>query len=146
MARRSPHAGANEASSVADTTIQTAVLSPFPLINLSRSIGKKGGHLLGNATSLCLHGVVCAQAARGTAIGQMRVETGWVFMGHVSAHATADTRQESFPPTHHQWPMAFPRSACSQGEPWRQREVALPIKCPPFLPNNILKLNNGNAP
>ena len=50
---------------VADTTMQTSVLSPSPLINLSRSIDKKRGILLGNATSLCLHGFTWAQAIRG---------------------------------------------------------------------------------
>ena len=33
--------------------------------NLGAMFGKKGGHLLGNATSLCLHGLAWLQAGRG---------------------------------------------------------------------------------
>ena len=34
-------------------------------INLGTIFGKKGGHLLGSATSLCLHDLACAQADHG---------------------------------------------------------------------------------
>ena len=44
--------------------------------NICKAFGRKRGHLLGNATSLSLHGIVCSQADRGSAIGQMRVGIG----------------------------------------------------------------------
>ena len=42
---------------MADTTMQTAVHGAFLLLSFSILFGKKGGHLLGNVTSLCLHGL-----------------------------------------------------------------------------------------
>ena len=55
---------------VAYSTLKTVVLGMSPLTISCKAFGKKGGYLLGNVTSFCLHGIAYLQAGRGAAIGQ----------------------------------------------------------------------------
>ena len=74
----------------------------------------------------------------GASSSTRRARHGWSVVGPASLPTPTGTQHPT--QIHPHWPMAAPRSACDQARSWRQREMALSSKCPPFLPNIVHRL------